>query len=192
MLIHGILCTMTSLGYSNNNSLGLQDFNKGVPPGWAVDLPNYPFTTYLARLKLWYHVTDVDDEAMGPLIASRLQGELFALANSIIVDRQDMQTGAFLRYAGDEALALAAIRADPMMGTLAQPGGVQVLMNILRADNEQHDQDRSAEKLDAFLSTFAEETFPCNSTSSSHVHCSQQRLKASASTLTTLVVLIFF
>lgn len=141
-------------GHSGSN-LGLMDFNKNVPPGWALGLAWYPISTYIARLQLWYRLTDLDPESIGAMIASRLQGDLFAVAMNLEVVRQTgfdaMGNPVLETHKGDQALALTARPDDPQTGVPAQPGGVASLIQILKTDYGMHQQDESTAKLDQFF-----------------------------------------
>lgn len=64
-----------SLGASVSGT-PLQDFRRDIPPGWAPNLPDSP----LKRLRAWYQLLEGPVEAVGSLIAERLQGRTQQIA----------------------------------------------------------------------------------------------------------------
>ena len=47
----------------------LDEYRKDVPPGWQPGDPKYPVKSFLERVKMWYHLYDAPDVAVGPLLA---------------------------------------------------------------------------------------------------------------------------
>jgi hypothetical protein len=97
-------------------TLPLEAYNKSTPPGWKPGLYRYQFRRFMERMRLWYRLTDLNVDQIGPAIAGRLQGKLFTLALRTQVRAQD---GRMLT--GDEGLAYPG--ADPVMDAA---GNVQV------------------------------------------------------------------
>ena len=65
----------------------LDQYNKGTPPGWRPGLAHHPFRRFLERLRLWYRMTDLGADQVGPAVAGRLQGRPFNVAMKLrIVD----------------------------------------------------------------------------------------------------------
>ena len=52
-------------------------YRRDVPPGWRPGDASYPLRSYFDKLKLWYRICNVEDELVGPLIASRLYGRAY-------------------------------------------------------------------------------------------------------------------
>ena len=70
-----------------SGALPLQEYRREVPPGWAPNDPNYSLRRYMEKLKIWYRIYQGKDEAVGPLIAGRLQGQAGKLAMNLKVPR---------------------------------------------------------------------------------------------------------
>ena len=119
-------------GPSSSGGIPLHEFRLEVPPGWAPGLPDYPLRTYFEGLKLWYRVFDGQDEAVGPLVAGRLQGKAQRLGMQLRLPRPDgtMDVGS------DALVRLSVEVRDPVDPTIviqrAIPSGVQALSNALR------------------------------------------------------------
>ena len=79
----------------SSGSIPLQEYRRDIPPGWIAGA----LRTYFDKLKLWYGVANVEDEAIGPLVAGRLYGRASTIAMSLRVPRPD---GSF--DVGDAAL----------------------------------------------------------------------------------------
>ena len=106
----------------------------------------------MEKLKIWYRIYQGEDEAVGPLIAGRLQGQAGKLAMNLKVPRPhggfDQGDAALVRLAVDEVV-------DPLSGQVIQqhiPSGVQTLMNQLRATFGQQDQDLATQALERAFS----------------------------------------
>ena len=84
----------------------LQQFTQRIPPGWNLNMKDNPFRLYLIRLTLWWRCCDVNEEAAGPLVASRLSGRAFDVATKLRVERNGVI------HTGEAALSLAAQAAD--------------------------------------------------------------------------------
>eukprot|EP00959_Pyramimonas_sp_CCMP1952_P470090 9496081-Pyramimonas_sp.AAC.1 len=124
---------------SEHTGLPLDAYTKGTPPGWRPALMHYPFRRYLDRLRLWYRMTDLNADQVGPAVAGRPQGRPYNMAFGLQVSTQ---AGANLQ--GDAALAHPGEpqQLDGQGNTLvaATESGIQVLIIILSrrygADNQ--------------------------------------------------------
>ena len=113
--------------------------------------PNYPLKMFFDKLKLWYRISTVEDEAVGPLVAGRLYGRASTVAMNLKVPRPDGQVDT-----GDQALIRLSVDEvrDPTTGAIIQhhiPSGIQFLINALRAAFGQADQDLATVALDRFF-----------------------------------------
>ena len=101
-------------------------------------------------MRLWYRLTDLNVDQIGPAIAGRLQGKPFTLALRTQVRAQD---GRMLT--GDEGLAYPG--ADPVMDAAgavqvpAAPSGTQCLMRALTAVYGADDQGTQWAQVKSFL-----------------------------------------
>ena len=135
----------------SSGSIPLQEYRRDIPPGWIPGDPNYPLKMFFDKLKLWYRISTVEDEAVGPLVAGRLYGRASTVAMNLKVPRPDglIDTGdqALIRLSVDEV-------RDPTTGAIIQhhiPSGIQFLINALRAAFGQADQDLATVALDRFF-----------------------------------------
>ena len=129
--------------------LSLEEFTKGVPPGWRTNIKGYTFRRYMQKLKLWWRITDEDDWGrVGPLIVSRPQGTIFKAAMSFTITRTI--NGVKVVYRGDEAVALPPLTAIQNNGVEEQ-AGIRTFLNQQKAIYELHDQDRVGIVLDSFF-----------------------------------------
>ena len=113
----------------------LQQFTQRIPPGWNPNIKDYPFRLYLIRLTLWWRCCDVNEEAAGPLVASRLSGRAFDIATKLRVERNGVA------LVGEAALSLPAQAADPANGLAADISGLGHLLRRLVDEFQIHDQD---------------------------------------------------
>ncbi len=90
-------------------------------------------------------ITDLDESAAGPMVASLLQGQPFKLAMGLNGTRQ----GTTSR--GDAALAMPSVPADPMTGQAAEQSGMGLLLQLSLRNYNIHAQDFSTVCLDAFF-----------------------------------------
>eukprot|EP00435_Cladocopium_sp_Y103_P076100 s59_g76.t1 len=132
-------------------SIPLQEYRREIPPGWQPNDPQYPLRSYFDRLRLWYRIANLPDEAIGPTIAGRLYGRAHRVAMSLRAPRPDggHDTGdaALVRLEVDEV-------RDPNTGVIIQhhvPSGVQHLTAALRMAFGQQDQDLATQSLDKFF-----------------------------------------
>ena len=157
LCLHWKLCPIyASMAAAPSTSLSsgvpLQEFRRDLPPGWAPGLADYSLNQYLQKLKLWYRIYDGPDEAVGPLVAGRLQGQAQKLAMNLRLIRPD---GNF--DVGDNALVRLSVDQviDPMDGvTILQhaiPSGVQALAHQLREAFGMSDQEHTTSALNAFF-----------------------------------------
>ena len=118
-------------GHGPTGGLPLDQYSASVPPGWRPNMSHYPFRRFLERLRLFYRMTSLGQEQVGPALAGRLQGKPFNLAMSMkITDRSGnvLVGDAALAYPGENAtvdLAGAAISAIE--------AGVQQFIRILQS-----------------------------------------------------------
>ena len=137
---------------TGSGALPLQEYRREIPPGWVPGDPSYPLRLYFDRLRLWYRVTNLDDEIIGPLLAGRLYGKAGKIALALKVPRPD---GTY--DTGDAALSRLAVDEvrDPTTGALLQehiPSGVQYLTDALKNAFGQMDQDLATQALERFFS----------------------------------------
>ena len=101
----------------SSGSIPLQEYRRDIPPGWIPGDASYPLRTYFDKLKLWYRIANVEDEAIGPLVAGRLYGRASTIAMSLRVPRPD---GTF--DVGDAALVRLAVDEvrDPATNVIIQ------------------------------------------------------------------------
>ncbi|CAK9078864.1 1-alkyl-2-acetylglycerophosphocholine esterase [Durusdinium trenchii] len=135
----------------SSGSIPLQEYRRDIPPGWIPGDASYPLRTYFDKLKLWYRIANVEDEAIGPLVAGRLYGRASTIAMSLRVPRPD---GTF--DVGDAALVRLAVDEvrEAATNVIIQnhiPSGVQFLANALRTAFGQQDQDLATQALDKFF-----------------------------------------
>ena len=133
-------------------NLPLEQFNVSTPPGWKPHTTNYPLRRYLERLRLWYRLTNLLPEQLGPAVASRLQGRPYDLANALRFTLPDGRT-----IVGDEALAYpgADPQVDPNTGAILTPAvanGLQALLRILTAAYGADADQTAVSTLDRFFS----------------------------------------
>ena len=133
-------------------NLPLEQFNVSTPPGWKPHTTNYPLRRYLERLRLWYRLTNLLPEQLGPAVASRLQGRPYDLANALRFTLPDGRT-----LVGDEALAYpgADPQVDPNTGAILTPAvanGLQALLRILTAAYGADADQTAVSTLDRFFS----------------------------------------
>ena len=128
----------------------LMEFNKDVPPGWRPGLPDYPLSTYQARLRAWWKITTLDEAEAGAMVASRLQGRAYSIGQKI---RHTLR-GERVVY-GHEALIAPSLpeEIDPLTGELipAQVCGLQILLDRLQVAYGENEQDMSALLLKKFF-----------------------------------------
>ncbi|CAK9084871.1 1-alkyl-2-acetylglycerophosphocholine esterase [Durusdinium trenchii] len=137
---------------TTGGSIPLQEYRRDVPPGWQPGDPSYPLRSYFEKMRLWYRVSNVEDESVGPLLAGRLYGRAAKVAMTLKIPRPD---GRF--DTGDAALARLSVDEvlDPTTGAVIQqaiPSGVQFLVDALRRAFGQQDQDLATEALEKFFS----------------------------------------
>ena len=65
---------------ANHPGIALDQFNNNVPPGWRPGMKQYTFRRYIQRMKLWQHVTALNEGQMGPAMAGRLIGRPYDIA----------------------------------------------------------------------------------------------------------------
>ena len=126
---------------TGSGAIPLQEYRRDIPAGWRPGDASYPLRAYFDRLRLWYRICNLPDEAIGPTIAGRLYGRAHRVAMSLRVPRPDgtWDTGdaALVRLEVDEV-------RDPTTNQLIQahvPSGVQHLTAALRMAFGQQDQD---------------------------------------------------
>ena len=76
------------------------DFAKHVSLGWRPGLSWYPYKTYKQRLRVWKVISSASDVDIGPLVASRLEGEPFEAAIKLRIIRGGEE------HIGEKALLL--------------------------------------------------------------------------------------
>ena len=150
--IASYLITMMNPPSTTGGSIPLQEYRRDVPPGWQPGDPSYPLRSYFEKMRLWYRVSNVEDESVGPLLAGRLYGRAAKVAMTLKIPRPD---GRF--DTGDAALARLSVDEvlDPTTGAVIQqaiPSGVQFLVDALRRAFGQQDQDLATEALEKFFS----------------------------------------
>ena len=136
---------------TGSGSIPLQEYRKDIPPGWCPGDATYPLRAYFDRLRLWYRICNLAEEAIGPTIAGRLYGRAHRVAMSLRVVRPDGQFDT-----GDAALVRLEVDEvrDPQSGMIIQnhiPSGVQHLTTALRAAFGQQDQDLATQSLERFF-----------------------------------------
>ena len=100
----------------------------------------------MQKLRLWYRITEEqNEERIGPLIISRLQGPPFQQAMSFSISRGGVT------YRGDEAMALPTIEADIQQGIPGERSGIRQFLDKMRTLCELHDQDRVGIVMDAYF-----------------------------------------
>ena len=133
-------------------SLPLTEFTKFVPPGWAPNLQDYSFKSYLDRLQLWWRCCDdsITESKSGPLVAARLVGKPFRIAIKLRVVRDGQL------FVGDAALVLEPRpegTTDPTTGA-PLPADISGLGHLLRELTKLfmiHDDDYNDLTLDSFF-----------------------------------------
>ena len=133
----------------SSSGLPLDQYTKAVPPGWKPNLYWYTFRRFIERLRLWYRVTDLAPESIGPAIAGRLQGRPYNFAMTMAITMRD---GTHLT--GDAALAYVGEPEHPTGtgGMLpAIESGPQQLVRILQRKFGIHDQDLVGKVIDEFI-----------------------------------------
>ena len=135
----------------SGGTIPLTEYRRDVPPGWQPGDSGYSLRAYLEKLRMWYRISSLEDELVGPVIAGRLYGRAHRVAVSLRVPRPD---GTY--DIGDAALVRLPVDEvrDPATNELLQehiPSGVQYLVNALRAAFGQMDQDLATSSLEAFF-----------------------------------------
>ena len=135
----------------SGGTIPLTEYRRDVPPGWQPGDSSYSLRAYLEKLRMWYRISSLEDELVGPVIAGRLYGRAHRVAVSLRVPRPD---GTY--DIGDAALVRLPVDEvrDPATNELLQehiPSGVQYLVNALRAAFGQMDQDLATSSLEAFF-----------------------------------------
>eukprot|EP00435_Cladocopium_sp_Y103_P052779 s971_g16.t1 len=150
-LRRGYILDIMNEAPTGSGSSPLQEYRREIPPGWQPNDPQYPLRSYFDRLRLWYRIANLPDEAIGPTIAGRLYGRAHRVAMSLRVPRPDggHDTGdaALVRLEVDEV-------RDPKTGVIIQhhvPSGVQHLTAALRMAFGQQDQDLATQSPDKFF-----------------------------------------
>ena len=105
---------------------------------------------YQQKVRLWYHMTDLPETAIGSALAGRLKGGAFRLAMKLRCTQQDGTV-----VTGDVALASPALPAyvDPNTGREypETKSGVQHLLMSLDHAYGSHEQDMQTTSLDDFF-----------------------------------------
>ena len=134
-----------------SGGLQLDQYNKSTPPGWRPGLYHYPYRRFIERLRLWYRITDLNAEQVGPAVAGRLQGRPFNLAMSLTITDRGGEV-----LTGDSALAFAG--RDPTIdqptGRITEPAlenGLQTLIRVLHHKYGMDDQVNVRDLIDSFL-----------------------------------------
>ena len=131
-------------------TLPLEAYSKGTPPGWKPGLYRYQFRRHMERMRLWYRLTDLNVDQIGPAIAGRLQGKPFTLAMRTQVRTQDGRL-----ITGDEGLAYpgadAVLDAAGQVQVPATPSGTQCLMRMLTGIYGADDQGTQWAQVKYFL-----------------------------------------
>ena len=137
---------------TGTSGIPLTEYRKDCPPGWSPGLPDYPLKLFFDKLKLWYRVYEGPDEAVGPLIAGRLQGRAQKIALNLRLIRPDGQydfgDSALVRLTVDE------VRDPNNPQVILQnyiPSGVTALANALKEAFGQSDQELTTSALEAFF-----------------------------------------
>ena len=107
-------------------SLPLDQYTKTTPPGWKPGNARYPLRSFFQRVRLWYRVTDMHPNQLGPAAAGRLIGRPFIMATTMTIMTHE---GVQLR--GDAALAYAGEAAHPD-GRAPVPSGLEQLFTLLQ------------------------------------------------------------
>ena len=68
---------------TGSGAIPLQEYRRDIPAGWRPGDASYPLTAYFDRLRLWYRICNLPDEAIGPTIAGRLYGRAHRVAMRI-------------------------------------------------------------------------------------------------------------
>lgn len=146
---------------TQTGGIPLDEYTKSVPPGWREDVDNYPFRTYLEKLRLWNRITDVNDNDKGATIVGRLKSDAYKTAMATKIQRvQNLEDpgrpGVFnLRVAtltGDDAICSPA--SDAVLGEggvlllPAQVSGVRAMLETLRGEYVLHEHDEATVKLE--------------------------------------------
>ena len=129
--------------------LPLDQYTKTCPPGWRLGMAKYPLKRYIDLLRLWYRLTDFNNEQVGPAAAGRLSGRPFSLATEMTLQRQNGQV-----LVGDAALAFPGEQPGVDANGLAlpaTPSGLQRVMTVLQEKYGTEAQDQVAQDLDDFL-----------------------------------------
>jgi len=80
---------------TGSGAIPLQEYRRDIPAGWRPGDASYPLTAYFDRLRLWYRICNLPDEAIGPTIAGRLYGRAHRVAMRISFKTF---SGSFSRY----------------------------------------------------------------------------------------------
>ena len=139
---------------SISGGIPLDEFSRNVPPGWAPNLSNYPLRSYFDKLRLWDKVHGVEDDQVGPLIASRLKGQAQKLALRLRIPKV-LPDGTIDHDVGVEALSRAeAAAVTDQAGNVIlaeQPSGSQLLLKKLQETYGLAEHDQQTEALDLFF-----------------------------------------
>ena len=134
----------------HGGGIPIDEYSRQVPPGWAPGIAGYTMKLYQQKVRLWYHMTDLPETAIGSALAGRLKGGAFRLAMKLRCTQQDGTV-----VTGDVALASPALPAyvDPNTGREypETKSGVQHLLMSLDHAYGSHEQDMQTTSLDDFF-----------------------------------------
>ena len=77
----------------------LDEYTKNVPPGWKPGLDHYPLKSYLDKIKIWWHLTDLQETEIGPAMASRLKLGPWNLSILLPLSRREPRPRPALQFA---------------------------------------------------------------------------------------------
>ena len=88
----------------NASPVSLKAYSKDIPPGWRPRA--YPIKEYEQNLKIWAHLTTLDQSKWGAAIMSRLDGQALKIAQDMPITRYDTNIEANRTVYGLEAISL--------------------------------------------------------------------------------------
>ena len=123
----------------------LMQFTTSCPPGREPHITHYPLRLYLEKIRLWWRLTDLRSDQIGPAVAGRLAGCPFNIAMAVQVPDAN---GNILT--GDTALSYEGSPADEVNGIPHTDIGLRVLLRALQRAYGAEDQAVHTSVMDQF------------------------------------------
>ena len=133
--------------------VSLKSYSKDIPPGWRPRA--YPIKEYEQNLKIWAHLTTLDQSKWGAAIMSRLDGQALKIAQDMPITRYDTNIEANRTVYGLEAISLPERAAGVSPNGTEYPyqdSGIKIFIQNLKTMYHLDDQDQAWTSIDRFFS----------------------------------------